>query len=200
MRRLAWLVQFVQRPGLGALKGRALDDANADVEYFAAGVSRTLGHGQTLTARSIEDFAFAVRIGLETYYKTNNPWEIRVPTSANLVIYMVRTPSGKMAGYRCPDLNLAALLTARDLIDEQASVIKVCARSSTKTACGRLFVVHGRKEFCSPLCSQMERTARWRRQNRATVNEARRLAYQRSVARQQGRKIKDVQIQPRGSR
>jgi hypothetical protein len=201
---LQWLLDFVQRPGLASLKDQALEDAIAEVAFFSAGLTHTLGQRPALTSPDLEYFAIFVRTGLITLLERHQPWEMHMQPGASIVHFVVRTTGGESrTSYYSQDLQLAARLNAQELIGQKLAAISRCPRSK----CGRFFLASvGRQKFCSHMCSQIERTARWRKKNRKKFNEQRRARYSQAKAREQGRETQlkiqrtEIKIQKRSAR
>jgi hypothetical protein len=174
--RLRWLLKFIQqRPELHTLQGEELETAIREVAFFSLGLTSP-GNLRERPALDLQDFANVVHGGLVSLFGTGHQrWEVRLQPNidSHLMFYVVRTADGIAHGFNGRDVMEAARLNAHALIAEHLSEISRCSREK----CQRFFLPQGRQEFCTKHCSQLERTDRWRDNNRVEVNKQRRAAY-----------------------
>jgi hypothetical protein len=181
-RQLAWLLNFVQDKGAIG-KRNELEAKFAELAYFAAlpSANPALRNRPRLDAVALQHFMTNVRVGIAALLE-GGTWQLRDSIERT----MRRNSSDEggfiVSSYSADDLLVIARWRAQDLAGAHIQDIRRCRRS----ACGRLFVVNKRAEYCGRSCSQVERTARWRKKNPNDARELRHRSYKNKVAREKG--------------
>jgi hypothetical protein len=186
LKQLAWLIELANAGADDFLESGKLANAAAEVGYFTLATWPSSKAQRSLTLVDVTTFAAIVREGIDALLD-HRPWRLNLAITAAGTLVFSRTFRAAGDGtvearYESNDQLAIARWRAQELIADKLSVVGKCRR----TACGKLFVVFKRQEYCSSQCSQIERTTRWRKNNPDESSKLRHAAYQRKVAREKG--------------
>lgn len=188
--RLTWLLEFAQRIDLAIIDGDVLEEALAEINYFAAGGGADFSPRiapQELQATDLDSFAIFVRLGLASLFEGKS-WDLYLLPSSGKAPSFVRSfrrveqGDSVEAQYISSDVLTIARWRAQEIIAGSFGLIDRCRRE----ACRKFFAVNKRQEYCSAKCSQIERTAKWRQGNPRKAQVLRHQIYKRKVAREKG--------------
>jgi hypothetical protein len=198
LEQLAWLLDFFQRKNdLPTADAKTIQQMSVELACFARS---DLKH-PNLKRSDLETLMDQLSIDVHTALLATNPqartvaglsdfddgksayWLIE-RSSEDRAFKFVRAMKVDAHGriqtrYICDDLLVAARWRAQDLIAQNYQLIRLCPR----LRCQKFFLIrHGRQQYCSPNCEQVERNARWRREHPEKAREQRRAAYDREIA------------------
>jgi hypothetical protein len=190
--RLAWLLEFAQRPLNPALTKDEVTNLQDRILAFCvcqAGPHFNSQDMATLGATSLLKLQAHVRHGIGCFLG-NPPQVWRLREVKRVLIRDPKSGAGRLMPWGMPDLLFEHF--AAELIAAEGARIENCQRSQ----CGQLFVCRKRGAYCSKRCSQYVRTKRYREKqqnseaSKARLSEIRHRAYERHAKARTGRNVK----------
>jgi hypothetical protein len=190
-KQLAWLLEFAQRDERSFFEGEPLEKALGEIDYFTLAAWDSMTLVRPNGCRELSAFAAFIREGVIGLIE-GREWRLNLIGAGHeqhfifsrFVQRQLPDDPRIRTTYRCNDQLAVARWLAQELIAAKLASIAKCRRP----ACGRLFVVNKRQEYCSPRCSQIERSATWRNKNPVKASDLRHGAYERKVKREKGEK------------
>ena len=173
--RLRWLVDFVQRPGLGHLAETDLEQAVREMAAFTIAEHSSPTY-EAIDAAKLEDAAVRVRLGIEAL-ASGDAWPLHLHGGMRLTVQLRYDSDGKLRRMFSGSLADSFVWQSQNVLDE--------ARIRRCPVDGRLFVPSKRQEYCSSLCSQKMRNERFRDEHSPENRRKRRHnAYMQKIARE----------------
>jgi hypothetical protein len=190
--RLAWLLEFVQRPLGPTLTKDEVTDLQDQILAFClcqAGPHFNSQDVAKLVAPELLKLQAQIRQGIGRFLG-DPPQEWRLREVKRILIRDSKSGAGRLMPWGMPDLLFEHF--AAELIAAEGARIEKCQRPQ----CGQLFVCRKRGAYCSKRCSQYVRTKRYREKQQ--INEARRAelseihhrAYERRAKARTGQNVK----------
>ncbi len=197
--RLGWLLRFLALD-LDALSEGAWLDLRFDVLVFPHGAPFFHGSARAPDREEVRRFQMEVREGLKILFEEGF-WDLE-ETAIGIQLQRIKEEPLALGSLRPPDRariekaykttwQAACLTTIADLLATQGERIRQCIN------CGKLFLAVKRQEYCTLRCSQTTRTRRYREAHREDAYGRRHRAYQQSIERKLGARVRAEKRGPR---
>jgi hypothetical protein len=190
--RLAWLLEFAQRPLDPNLTKDEVTELQDQILAFCvcqAGPHFNSQDMAKLAALRLLNLQTQIRHGIRCFLG-DPPQEWRLREVKQILIRDPKSGAGRLIPRGMPDLLFEHF--AAELIAAEGARIEKCQRPQ----CGQLFVCRKRGAYCSKRCSQYVRTKRYREKQqinevaKAELSEKRHRAYERCTKARTGQNVK----------
>ncbi len=192
--RFRWLINFAQRDVEGLVRLEGVDLAALDAEIYAFTFSKNFSDAGSgfrqppLSAAVIAGLASAMNTVLRNFVKGS-----QLPLDAKPRSILWRNPQTlRITRIYSGPQDACFPAAALDLLEKEGGRLQQCAGLRDNAAgeqekCLRLFIKHKRRIYCSPACSQKDRTRRYlNRKGTAAISDRRHTYYVRGVKKRKG--------------
>jgi hypothetical protein len=190
--RLAWLLEFAQRPLGPSLTKDEVTELQDQILAFClcqAGPHFNSQDMATLVAPALLNLQTQIRQGIRCFLG-DPPQEWRLREVKRILMRDPKSGAGRLRPWGKPNLLFEHF--AAELIAAEGARIEECQRPR----CGQWFVCRKRGAYCSKRCSQYVRTKRYREKQqsseaaRTQLSEVRHRAYERRAKARTGQNVK----------